>query len=169
MFFKIRCIGLTSWRSMFLGFNRSTLASHICSTDSIPWVHHSREEGSIDYDERLVRLQVYLKFNTIIHRQQQLLFFAGRDEGAGDLSFGRRRYKRFVSQHDLRMQWRRHLANPCRDNVSLLRVSFNSTLESLPRHWPSWEPLPVSCALDLIPFSLFLEMMTTLVMFGWRC
>jgi hypothetical protein len=24
----------------------------------IPWVHHSREEGSLDYDERLVRLQV---------------------------------------------------------------------------------------------------------------
>jgi hypothetical protein len=50
-------------------FNRSTLASHICSTDSIPWVHHLREEGSLDYDGRLVRLQVYLKFNMIIHRQ----------------------------------------------------------------------------------------------------
>jgi hypothetical protein len=41
-----------------LGFTRSTLASHICSTDSIPWVHHSREEGSLDYDGGLVRLQV---------------------------------------------------------------------------------------------------------------
>jgi hypothetical protein len=41
-----------------LGFTRSTFASHICSTDSIPWVHHSREEGSRDYDGRLVRLQV---------------------------------------------------------------------------------------------------------------
>jgi hypothetical protein len=71
MFFKKRCIGFTFWRSKFLGFIRSTLASHICSTDSIPWVHHSREEGSLDYDGRLVRLQVYLKFNTIIHRQQQ--------------------------------------------------------------------------------------------------
>jgi hypothetical protein len=70
MFFEIRCIGFTSWRSKFLGFIRSTLASHICSTDSIPWVHHSREEGSLDYNGRLVRLQVYLKFNTIIHRQQ---------------------------------------------------------------------------------------------------
>jgi hypothetical protein len=49
---------------MFLGFNRLTLASHICYTDLIPWVHHSREEGSLDYDERLVRLQVYLNFNT---------------------------------------------------------------------------------------------------------
>jgi hypothetical protein len=38
--------------------------------DSIPWVHHSWEEGSLDYDGRLVRLQVYLNFNTIIHRQQ---------------------------------------------------------------------------------------------------
>jgi hypothetical protein len=51
-------------------FNRSTLPSHIYSTDLIPWVHHSREEGSLDYDGRLVRLQAYLKFNTIIHRQQ---------------------------------------------------------------------------------------------------
>jgi hypothetical protein len=41
-----------------LGFTRSTFASHICSMDSIPWVHHSREEGSLDYDGRLVRLQV---------------------------------------------------------------------------------------------------------------
>jgi hypothetical protein len=55
---------------MFLGFTRSSLASHICSTDSIPWVHHSREEGSLDYDRRLVRLQVYLNFNTNIHHQQ---------------------------------------------------------------------------------------------------
>jgi hypothetical protein len=72
MLFKIRCIGFTSWRSKFLGFNRSTLASHICSTDSIPWVHDSREEGPLDYNRGLVRLQVYLKFNTIIHRQQPL-------------------------------------------------------------------------------------------------
>jgi hypothetical protein len=70
MFSKIRCISFSSWRSKFLGFIWSTLASHICSTDSIPWVHHSREEGSLDYDGRLVRLQVYLKFNTIIHCQQ---------------------------------------------------------------------------------------------------
>jgi hypothetical protein len=55
---------------MFLGITRSTLASHICSTDSVPWVHHSREEGSLDNDRRFVLLQVYLKFNTIIHCQQ---------------------------------------------------------------------------------------------------
>jgi hypothetical protein len=47
--------------------------------DSIPWVHHSREEGSIDYDGRLVRLQVYLKFNMIIHHQQAL--FSGAVAG----------------------------------------------------------------------------------------
>jgi hypothetical protein len=35
--------------------------------DSIPWVHHLREEGSLDYEGRLVGLQVYLKFNMIIH------------------------------------------------------------------------------------------------------
>jgi hypothetical protein len=70
MFFKIRCIGFTSRRLKLLGITRSTLASHICSTDSIPWVHHLREEGSLDYDGRLVRLQVYLNFNTNIHRQQ---------------------------------------------------------------------------------------------------
>jgi hypothetical protein len=57
-------------RSKCFPLIRLDLALHICSTDSIPWVHHSREEGSLDYDERLVRLQVYLKFNTNIHRQQ---------------------------------------------------------------------------------------------------
>jgi hypothetical protein len=31
---------------------------------------HLREEGSLDYDGRLVRLQVQLKFDTNIHRQQ---------------------------------------------------------------------------------------------------
>jgi hypothetical protein len=31
---------------------------------------HLREEGSLDYDRRLVRLQVQLKFDTNIHRQQ---------------------------------------------------------------------------------------------------
>jgi hypothetical protein len=56
-----------------LGFIRSTLASHICSTDSIPWVHHSREEGSLDYDGGVVRLQVHLNFNTNIYHQKQAL------------------------------------------------------------------------------------------------
>jgi hypothetical protein len=38
--------------------------------DSIPWVHHSREEGSLDYDGGFVHLQIQLKLNTNIHRQQ---------------------------------------------------------------------------------------------------
>jgi hypothetical protein len=41
-----------------------------CSTDLILWVHHSREEGSLDYDEGFVCLQIYMNFDTIIHRQQ---------------------------------------------------------------------------------------------------
>jgi hypothetical protein len=44
-----RCIRV-SLLSKLLGFTRSTFVSHICSTDSIPWVHHSREEGSLDYE-----------------------------------------------------------------------------------------------------------------------
>jgi hypothetical protein len=38
--------------------------------DLIPWVHHSREEGSLDYDGGFVRLQVHLNFNTNIYHQQ---------------------------------------------------------------------------------------------------
>jgi hypothetical protein len=41
-----------------------------CSTDSIHWVHHSREEGFLDYDGGFVRLQIHLNFDTIIYRQQ---------------------------------------------------------------------------------------------------
>jgi hypothetical protein len=41
-----------------------------CSTDSIPWVHHSREEGSLDYDRGFVRLHIHMNFDTIIYRQQ---------------------------------------------------------------------------------------------------
>jgi hypothetical protein len=70
MLSEIRCIGFPSWRSKFLGSITSTLASHICSTDSIPWVRHLREEGSLDYDRGFVRLQVHLEFNTNIYRQQ---------------------------------------------------------------------------------------------------
>jgi hypothetical protein len=38
--------------------------------DSIPWVHHSREEGSLDYDGGFVCLQIHMNFDTIIYRQQ---------------------------------------------------------------------------------------------------
>jgi hypothetical protein len=41
-----------------------------CSTDSIPWVHHSREEGSLDYDGGFFRLQIHMNFDTTINRQQ---------------------------------------------------------------------------------------------------
>jgi hypothetical protein len=41
-----------------------------CSTDSIPWVHHLREEGSLDYNGGFVRLQIHMNFDTIIYRQQ---------------------------------------------------------------------------------------------------
>jgi hypothetical protein len=41
-----------------------------CSTDLIPWVHHSREEGSLDYDGGFVRLQIHMNFDTIIYCQQ---------------------------------------------------------------------------------------------------
>jgi hypothetical protein len=40
------------------------------STDSIPWVHHSREEGSLDYDGGFVRLQIHMNFDTFMYRQQ---------------------------------------------------------------------------------------------------
>jgi hypothetical protein len=75
---------------------------------------------------------------------------------------------RYPAYH-LILHWKRRLANPCRDDVSLPHISFNSTLESLPLQLCSQpltgnsfaidrlgtEPLPVSCALDLIPSSLF--------------
>jgi hypothetical protein len=42
----------------------------------MPWVHHSREEGSLDYDGGFVRLQIYMNFDTIIYRQQAPFFGA---------------------------------------------------------------------------------------------
>jgi hypothetical protein len=38
--------------------------------DSVPWVHHSREEGSLDYDGGFVSLQINMNFDTIIYLQQ---------------------------------------------------------------------------------------------------
>jgi hypothetical protein len=69
MFFKIRCIGLTFRRSKFSAlldwFLHRTLFHRFDTLGS-----HLREEGSLDYDGGFVRLQVHLKFNTNIHRQQ---------------------------------------------------------------------------------------------------
>jgi hypothetical protein len=41
-----------------------------CSTDSIPWVDHSKEEGSLDYDGGFLLLQIHMNFDTIIYCQQ---------------------------------------------------------------------------------------------------
>jgi hypothetical protein len=53
-----------------------------CSTDSIPWVHHSREEGSLDYDDGFVRLQIHMNFDTIIYCQQASFSGAVAEEQA---------------------------------------------------------------------------------------
>jgi hypothetical protein len=45
------------------------------STDSIPWVHHSREEGSLDYDGGFVRLQIHMNFDMNIHHQHVVWSF----------------------------------------------------------------------------------------------
>jgi hypothetical protein len=69
MFFKIRCIRLFFWRSKFLALLDQLLHRTLFhGFDTLG--SHLREEGSLDYDGGLVRLQVHLKFNTNIHRQQ---------------------------------------------------------------------------------------------------
>jgi hypothetical protein len=50
-----------------------------CSTDSIPWVHHSREEGSLDYNGGFVRLQIHMNFDTNIHHQHHQNLLRGLD------------------------------------------------------------------------------------------
>jgi hypothetical protein len=61
LLFKIKVfLALLDWilrYTLFQGFD--TLGSHL------------REEGSLDYDRGLVRLQVQTKFDTHIHRQQR--------------------------------------------------------------------------------------------------
>jgi hypothetical protein len=61
---------LGSLKDSFPCFTRLNRCIAHCSTDSIPWVHHSREEGSLDYDGGFVRLQIHMNFDTNIHRQQ---------------------------------------------------------------------------------------------------
>jgi hypothetical protein len=59
---------------------------------------HLREEGSIDYDGGFVRLQVHLKFNTNIHRQQ------GRLRGMSVPLTQKRRFRAFaglVARHKI--------------------------------------------------------------------
>jgi hypothetical protein len=61
---------LCSSKECFLCFTRLNPYIAHCSTDSIPWVHHSREEGTLDYDGGFVCLQIHMKFDMNIHRQQ---------------------------------------------------------------------------------------------------
>jgi hypothetical protein len=62
---------LSSSIDSFPCFTRLNPCVAHCSTDSIPWVHHSREEGSLDYDRGFVRLQIHMNFDTTINRQQR--------------------------------------------------------------------------------------------------
>jgi hypothetical protein len=77
-------------------------------------------------------------------------------------------------RYHLILHWKRCLANLHRDDVSLLRVSFNSTLESLPLQLCSQPLTTNSFAMDhlenlflfpglsILSLPLFFEMMTTL-------
>jgi hypothetical protein len=69
IFFKIRCIGFTSWRSKFSALlDRFLHRTLFHGFDTLGL--HLREEGSLDYDGGFVRLQVHLKCNTNIYHQQ---------------------------------------------------------------------------------------------------
>jgi hypothetical protein len=69
MFFKTRCIWFSFWRSKFSALLDQLLHRTLFhGFDTLG--SHMREEGSLDYDEGFVRLQVHLKFNTNIHRPQ---------------------------------------------------------------------------------------------------
>jgi hypothetical protein len=63
-----------------------------CSTDSIPWVHDSREQGSLDNDGGFVHLQIHMNYDTIIHRQHNndTLAAAGWGTGEWGLVLGKR-------------------------------------------------------------------------------
>jgi hypothetical protein len=65
-FSRSKCFRLLDWilhYTLFHGFD--TLGSHL------------REEGSIDYDGGLVRMQVQTNFDMIINRQQSRIAFVG--------------------------------------------------------------------------------------------
>jgi hypothetical protein len=60
-----------------LGYNRLVLASHICSTDSIPWVHTRRKKGPLattedlsacKYKQNLIR--IYTVNNVVVKGKQ---------------------------------------------------------------------------------------------------
>jgi hypothetical protein len=61
---------LGSLKDSFSCFTRLNPCVAHCSMNSIPWVHHSREEESLDYDEGFVYLQIHVKLDMNIRRQQ---------------------------------------------------------------------------------------------------
>jgi hypothetical protein len=72
---------LSSSKDSYPFFTRLNPCVAHYSTDSIPWVHHSREEGSLDYDGGFVRLQIHMNFDTIIYRQHSTTLQAGEKRG----------------------------------------------------------------------------------------
>jgi hypothetical protein len=78
---------LGSSKDSFTCFTRLNPCVAHCSTDSTPWVHHSRKEGSLDYDGGLVHLQIHMKFDTIIQSQQAPFsgVVAGNKQSRSDL------------------------------------------------------------------------------------
>jgi hypothetical protein len=95
-------------------------------------------------------------------RSRQLLFFAARDEGAGDLIVlkGEDTGDLFLNTIEV-----------CNgDDISLPRVSFNFILESLPLQLCS-QPLngnsfAIDCLWNLFPFPVLLIL--SLPLFFWR-
>jgi hypothetical protein len=95
-------------------------------------------------------------------RSRQLLFFAGRDEGAGDLIVFEGEDTRDLFPNTV------YVCNG--DDVSLPCVSFNSTLESLPLQLCSQalngSSFAIDCLGNLFPFPVLLIL--SLPLFFWR-
>jgi hypothetical protein len=73
---------LGSSKDSFPCFTRLNPYDAHCSMDSIPWVHHSREEGSLDYDGGFVLLQIHMKFDMNLRRQRAPFYGAVAGEQA---------------------------------------------------------------------------------------
>jgi hypothetical protein len=73
---------LGSSKDSFPCFTRLNPCVAHYSTDSIPWVHHLRYEGSLDYNGGFVRLQIHMNFDTNIHCQQASFSGAAAGEQA---------------------------------------------------------------------------------------
>jgi hypothetical protein len=89
------------------------------STDSIPWVHHSREEGSLEYDGGFVHLQIYVNFDTIIYHQKTTLSNEERKEFCEFLHFLKvpsgypSNSKRLVSVKDMKTNFNLMKSHDC--------------------------------------------------------